>query len=128
MVKFWRKHSINIVLYLDDGFDMNNTLEDCKTDFDFIKQSLLDAGFRMNGDKSIFNPVRIFEWLGIIWDSSSFTLSIPDRRIHDLLSSLGYILSGFPIFTARQLAQVTGKIISLSPVFGTVTRLMTRWS
>ena len=28
MVKFWRKHSINIVLYLDDGFGMTNTLED----------------------------------------------------------------------------------------------------
>lgn len=88
---------------------------------------MLDARFRINGDKSILSPVRILERLGIIWDSNSFTLSIPDRRMHDLLSSLEYILSGFPFFTARQLAQVTGKIISLSPVVGTVTRLMTRY-
>jgi hypothetical protein len=129
MVKFWRKHSINIVLYLDDGFGMTNTLEDCKQYSDFVKQSLLDAGFLINEDKSSFNPVRILEWLGITWDSSSFALSIPDRRIkfNDLLSSLEHILSVFPFFTARHLAQITGKSISLSPVFGNVTRLMTRY-
>ena len=30
------------------------------------------------------------------------------------------------MFTARELAQVTGKVISLSPVVGNLTRLMTR--
>jgi hypothetical protein len=60
---------------------------------DFVKQSLLDAGFLINEDKSSFNPVRILEWLGITWDSSSFALSIPDRRINDILPSLEHILS-----------------------------------
>ena len=109
---------------MDDGFAMTNTLEDCKKYSDFVKQSLFDAGFLK--DKSIFNPVRILEWLGINWDSSSFALSIPDRRINDILPSLEHILSVFPFFTARQIPQVTGKIIFLSPVFGNVTRLMTR--
>jgi hypothetical protein len=71
---------------LDDGFAMTNTLEDCKKYSDFVKQSLFDAGFLK--DKSISNPVRILEWLGINWDSSSFALSIPDRRINDILPSL----------------------------------------
>ena len=109
---------------MDDGFAMTNTLEDCKKYSDFVKQSLFDAGFLK--DKSIFNPVRILEWLGINWDSSSFALSIPDRRINDILPSLEHILSVFPFFTARQIPQVTGQIIFLSPVFGNVTRLMTR--
>ena len=106
---------------------MTNTLEDCKKYSDFVKQSLFDAGFLINEDKSIFNPVRILEWLGINWDSSSFALSIPDRRINDILPSLEHILSVFPFFTARQIPQVTGKIIFVSPVFGNVTRLMTRY-
>jgi hypothetical protein len=33
----------------------------------------------------------------------------------------------FPFFTATQLAHVTGKVISLSPVIGNLTRLMTRY-
>jgi hypothetical protein len=28
------------------------------------------------------------EWLGIIWNSHNFTLSIPERRVNDMLSSL----------------------------------------
>lgn len=43
--------------------------------------------------------------------------------IHDTLL---YIVI-FPKFSARQLAQFTGKIISLSPVFGNLSRLMTRF-
>ncbi|CAG2253337.1 unnamed protein product [Mytilus edulis] len=41
--------------------------------------------------------------------------------------SIDEILDRFLFFSARQLAQVTGKIISLSPVLGNLTRLMTRY-
>ena len=44
-----------------------------------------------------------------------------------MTSSLNNILSNFPIFSARYLAQVTGKIISMSPVISNVTRLLTRY-
>ena len=128
LVKFWRQNSINIVLYLDDGFGMADNLEDGNKDSDFVKQSLTDAGFLINVEKSIFNPTKSLEWLGIRWDSNEFSLSIPDRRINDLLHSIDQLVECFPLFSARQLAQVTGKIISLSPVFGNLTRLMTRYS
>ena len=39
---------------------------------------------------------------------------------------MNIFLRFFPNFTATQLAQVTGKLMSLSPVLGDVTRLMTR--
>jgi hypothetical protein len=35
---------------LDDGFAMTNALEDCKKYSDFVKHSLLDAGFLINED------------------------------------------------------------------------------
>ena len=98
-----------------------------KKNSDFVKQSLLDAGFLINVEKSVFEPTKDIEWLGIQWHSSSLFLSIPDKRIFDLLQSIDVLLEIFPKFTARQLAQVTGKIISLSPVFGNLTRLMTRF-
>lgn len=41
-------------------------------------------------------------------------------------SSLTDLLNVFPNLTARQLARVTGKIISMSPVMGNITSLMTR--
>lgn len=65
--------------------------------------------------------------MGLVWNSIDFTLCIPERRIDDLKSSLECLLKLMPKVTARQLAKVTGKIISLSPVFGNVCRIMTRY-
>jgi hypothetical protein len=127
MVKYWRENSVKIVLYLDDGFGMNTDEEQCIKDSNFVRQSLLDAGFLLNYVKSIFKPVKSMEWLGIIWNSHNFTLSIPERRVNDMLSSLNCVFETFPRITARTLAQITGKIISMSPVIGNVSRLMTRY-
>jgi hypothetical protein len=39
MVKYWRENSVNIVLYLDDGFGMNTDEEQCiKDSFQNIAQ------------------------------------------------------------------------------------------
>ena len=105
---------------------MSDSLEKCQKDSFFVKQSLVDVGFLINEEKSIFFPTQKLEWLGILWDSQLFSLSIPDRRISDLLCLITHIIDFFPVFTARELAQVTGKVISLSPVLGNLTRLMTR--
>jgi hypothetical protein len=74
-----------------------------------------------------FTPVQSLEWLGIVWNSLDYSLSIPDGRIVDLVDVLKYVLSKLPFITAQLLAQVTGRIISMSPVIGNVTRLMTRY-
>jgi hypothetical protein len=127
LVKFWRQNGIKIVLYLDDGLGIGSSLRDCSQNSVFVRQSLIDAGFLINEDKSIFTPVQSLEWLGIVWNSLDYSLSIPDRRIVDLVDALKYFLSTLPFITARLLAQVTGRIISMSPVIGNVTRLMTRY-
>ncbi|CAC5364665.1 unnamed protein product [Mytilus coruscus] len=114
-------------LYFDDGFGMNNDNNECIKDAEFVKQSLLNAGFLLNEEKSVFTPVQKLEWLGIIWDSCNFTLSIPQRRIDELLKSIHNVFREIPYISARNLAQVTGRIISMSPVIGNITRIMTRY-
>lgn len=98
MVKFWRQNAIDIVLYLDDGLGLSSCLDICIKDSSFVKQSLIDAGFLINEEKSIFTPVQNLEWLGIVWNSLSFSLSIPERRIIDLTECLNDILQKFPFF------------------------------
>ena len=106
---------------------MNVDEKQCIEDSQFVKQSLIEAEFLLNEEKSIFKPVKSLEWLGIIWNSVDFTLSIPKRRIDDLISSVTYAFEIFPRLTARSLAQITGRIISMSPVIGNVSRIMTRY-
>jgi hypothetical protein len=91
LVKFWRQNGINIVLYLDDGLGIGSSLRDCSQNSVFVRQSLIDAGFWINEDKSIFTPVQSLEWLCIVWNSLDYSLSIPDRRIVDLVDVLKYI-------------------------------------
>lgn len=77
--------------------------------------------------KSIFTPVSELEWLGILWNAREFSLKIPDRRIIDLRFSIEETIKSFATVTARKLAQCVGRIISMSPVLGNITRLMTRY-
>jgi hypothetical protein len=113
--QFWRENGVKVVLYLDDGFGMNKDVSSCYEDAQFVKESLIEAGLFINEEKSGFNPVTKLEWLGIVWNSTEFTLSIPERRVYDIMYSLCVILKSYPIFTARHLAQVVGRVISMTP-------------
>ena len=81
LVKFWRENGVKVVLYLDDVFGMNKDVSSCYEDAQFVKESLIEAGLFINEEKSVFNPVTKLEWLGIFWNSTEFTLSIPERRV-----------------------------------------------
>ena len=76
--------------------------------------------------KLFFELVKLLEWSVLLCDSSRFVISVPDRRIDNTILSLTDIKNNFPRFTARTLARVRGKIMSMSPVMGNRTCLMTR--
>lgn len=126
IVKYWRNSGIDIVLYLDDGLGFGKDLQTCSNASIFIQNTLTQAGLLINKEKSIFQPVQCLEWLGLVWDSRLYSLSIPHRRIADTNDSIKFLVDRFPKFTARDLAKAVGKIISMSPVVGNVTSLMTR--
>ena len=126
MVKYCRSHCIKIVMFLDDGWGTNSNRHLFSADAVFVKNSLLKAGFVINLEKSIWEPVQKLEWLGLFWDSERFSLYIPDRRVDDLRCSLIELFSHLPKVTARKLAPCVGKIISILPVIGNNARLMTR--
>lgn len=61
----------------------------------------------------------------MIWDSRLGTLKVLDRRINKILASICSLRQS-PSCRVRELHSFVGQIISLSPVVGNVTRLMTR--
>ncbi|VDI82350.1 Hypothetical predicted protein [Mytilus galloprovincialis] len=86
----------------------------------------LEAGFVINTEKSVWKPCQELIWLGIIWNSKTHTIHIPDKRVLDLTLSIDHVVNSLPSISARNLARITGRIVSMSPVLGNVTRLMTR--
>ena len=91
------------------------------------KRLLRDAGFLVNVEKSVFVPSQSISWLGLCWDSSSYSISIPERRISELIDVIDSVLCSLSSVSARLLARVGGKVISMMPVIGNVARIKTRF-
>ena len=126
LVKLWRLSGVKIVLYLDDGFSISNSFADCLSNANFVKDSLLKAGFIPNQEKSVWQPTNTCDWLGIVLDTKEGSLCIPEGRILSLLSSLKEVQKTFPLASPRKLCSIAGKILSMSFVVGNVSKLMTK--
>ncbi len=50
LVKFWRKHGNKVVVYIDDGIGAAESLEGCGKSSEFVRLSLLKAGFIANSN------------------------------------------------------------------------------
>lgn len=120
LVKYWRANFVDIVVYLDDGWGCSPDFSSCVKTSNFVLKTLMKAGFLVNKAKSIWDPVKKLEWLGLVWSSFYFTISIPERRLKDLSVSIHIAMSKLPGLSAREVAQITGRVISLSPVVGNV--------
>ena len=127
LVKYWRLQGLLIVIYIDDGICITIGLEEARRNSKFVRDTLIAAGLVPDVEKSNWEPSQISEWLGIITDTHKGALFLPKRRIESLTTSISNVLGNFRSSSARSLAQVTGKIISMQPVVGSISRLMTRY-
>ena len=66
-----------------------------------------------------------FVWLGIVWNFEHGTIAVTDARIGKIEDKLSLILQK-KLVSTRELASITGFVISLSPVFGNLSRIMSR--
>ncbi|CAH3018979.1 unnamed protein product, partial [Porites evermanni] len=128
LVRYWRSHAVRITVYLDDGLGSARDFARCEAASLFVKTSLQLSGFLPNDSKSIWQPTSCLVWLGYCIDLAVHTISIPSVRILSVVQVIDSIRSQYPSTTARKLAQLVGKVISMGFVFGNITRLKTRYS
>lgn len=126
LIKFWRSNGLKIVIFLDDGWGVNADFKRTNADAQFVFDTLQKAGFIINTEKSIFIPTQCLEWVGFIWDLSTGCLKIPERRIKNTLSCIELVKNSKFSVSARILARLSGKIISMTPVLGNVCLLQTK--
>ena len=124
-MRYWCLQAFRIAVYLDDGLGVCPTFADCCSQSMAVKSDLFRARFVANTQKSIWAPVHSLRWLGYCWDLKDNLLTVPEDKIDKLLVSIDYALSQSSL-PARQLASVTGSIISNMLVFGNVCKLMTK--
>lgn len=109
-----RARSIPVSSYVDDGFTAAATRLAClwQALFAVLLQAVL-GGFHGLA-KCQIDPVLLIKWLGFMVDSVTEKFEVGSSKLEKLKSFLTTVLEK-PSVSARDLAQVAGKIISLSP-------------
>ena len=92
LVKYWRSRGLYCIVYLNDGFIMDSTLEKTQRASHLVWGDLVSSGFVVNQEKSIWCPVQSIVWLGIVWNFEHGTVAITDVRIGNIEQRLSLML------------------------------------
>ena len=122
LIRHWQSHGLQAVIYLDDGIV---AAKGCETAMHQSMRVQRPAQRGKNDSKSQWVPTKFIVWLGFELDMDQGQLRIPEAKLQALHNQLLKTNGAKPML-ARALASVIGKIVTLSPALGPVTRLMTQ--
>ena len=125
LVRHWRAQGLRAVVYLDDGIVAVSGKKEAQIASVLVQEDLSRAGFVTNHTKCNWTPSQQCAWLGFELDLEQGKITVPQAKINALEALLKDAI-GKCSLPAKALASITGKIISMSPGLGPVTRLMTR--
>ena len=111
MVRYWRSQGLRAIVYLDDGIVAVSGKGAAHKASHSVRTDLAKAGFVEYSAKCTWEPTQKLSWLGF---ELGF-ISVPQDKIM-VLQALLRQASGQEVLTARHLASITGKIISMSLV------------
>ncbi|XP_033732588.1 uncharacterized protein LOC117322003 [Pecten maximus] len=131
VVKHVRSKGYKLVMYLDDGIGGQATEGGASEASRYVQQSLADYGFIIAQDKCEWQPTQFVTWLGYTWSMSEGVVRVTNGRVERLLLLLDHTMTrvtqrGQLLFSARYVAGIIGRIISMQTVIGCRARLSTR--
>ena len=104
-----RKLKIRIIIYMDDMLLMGVDLVEIIQARDTTIHLLESLGFIINYKKSVLDPSTLIEFLGVMVDSMSMSLSIPLGKMENLMKMCRETMNQ-KTMTMRKLAKVLGKL------------------
>lgn len=102
------------VIYLDDFLLVAASYDQCLDNISTTMELLSSLGFLINKRKSVLIPSRACQFLGFVFDTDSFSVSIPPDRRKKLLQKTLDMLSRDSC-RIRHLASYIGSLISVCP-------------
>ena len=103
LTKFWKNKGIPIAVYLDDGLGAGRSPLVANRHSLLVHSDLLKAGFIVNEEKSVWDPLQLMTWLGYSINTKDNIIQATDKRIKKLKAALDEVLKtnlGF-IFTLK---------------------------
>lgn len=114
LVRFLRIKGFIIIVYLDDWWIMDISLEECIKRVDFIVCFLQGLGFIVNQKKSVLCPSHRVKFLGFILDSSEMTLELTQDKRSSIAAFLQRFLS-IKSCKIEDFASLIGKLTAACP-------------
>ena len=127
LVQHWRRASINILVYLDDGLGIDSNYQSAVFNSHRVRSDIVKSGFVFNVKKSTWQPTSSLAWLGIEMHLKEGYICVPETKVRAVLGMIDRMLA-HKRTTYRSLAGVVGRLISMSVVLGDITHLMLRFS
>ncbi|KZS02517.1 Uncharacterized protein APZ42_000419 [Daphnia magna] len=86
LVAFFRETGIRLVIYLDDILILGSSKESLTEDVGLVRSVLKTVGFIVNEEKSIYEPSQNIEFLGLIVDTITMSLSLYQSKVNSLIA------------------------------------------
>lgn len=109
-----REDNIMIIMYIDDALIFGKTFDDCLQACCRVVKLFDSLGFTVHPDKSCLIPNQEIIFLGFILNSVSMTVRPTSEKIETVQRLCNDILKR-DLISIRQLAEIIGKFISLTP-------------
>jgi len=109
IVGILRKLGIRVLIYLDDLIIMNQNPQDLIVERNSTLWLLQMMGFVIDWEKSALKPTQQLDYLGFQINSRNMTLSLPEKKLQDLITLCHSTLKN-PSITVRQLSKLIGKL------------------
>lgn len=131
VVKHVRGIGHRLIMYLDDGIGGHGSGGGANEASAYVLKALVDYGFIIAHEKCQWKPSQYATWLGYTWSMSVGVVRITTDRVDCLLAQLSDTMTrvmekGHVLFTARYVASIIGRVISMQSVIGPRARLRTR--
>ena len=107
LIKYWRLQVKRIACFLDDGLNIKFGYSKSETALKFALNTLINARFLTNIEKSVWEPAKTLTWLGISVNLNKGCTSVSEERISNLLEIVKHITNN-PYISARTLAKTCG--------------------
>ncbi|KAI9554940.1 reverse transcriptase [Daphnia sinensis] len=93
VVAFLRGKGFKLIVYLDDFLLISSSRSQARRDFLFVVELLESLGFVINKTKSSGEPSQSREFLGLLVDSRSLTLSLKKEKVEKMILMCRNLLS-----------------------------------
>lgn len=109
IIAFLRRKGYKLIVYLDDVLVVAETAEEATLICEEAQQNFMQAGFKINLEKSVIKPTQKLEFLGFLVDTRELTFALPVEKIRRIQSLANDFLQKQSV-TPREVACFVGLI------------------